>query len=90
MSRHHRESKRGWAGIRARAIRQAGRRCQTCGRPGRLEVHHPTPLSEGGTHDQPLEVTCRDCHLRAHHPPNPARDAWARFLTEEFASCGSP
>ena len=90
MSRHHRRHRAGWPRARQRAIANAGRRCQTCGRPGRLEVHHPTPLSEGGTHDQALVVTCRDCHLLAHHPPDPAREAWARFLTEEFASCGSP
>ena len=85
MSRHHREHKRGWAGIRARAIRAAGRRCTRCGLPGRLEVHHPIQLSKGGTHDQALEVVCRDCHLARHHKPDPARVAWARFLQEEFS-----
>ena len=88
MSRHHRAHKRGWAAIRARAIRTAGRRCARCGRPGRLEVHHPRPLSEGGTNDQALEVVCRDCHLKQHHQPDPARLAWARFLkSEEFSAC---
>ena len=82
MSRHHREHKRGWAGIRARAIRAAGRRCTRCGLPGRLEVHHPTPLSQGGTHDQSLEVVCRDCHFVEHHLPDPARLAWVQFLQE--------
>ena len=87
MSRfHHRaENRRGWAAIRARAIRSAGRRCQRCGRPGRLEVHHPRPLSEGGTNDQALEVTCRVCHL-ARHQHDPARDAWVTFL-QELSTC---
>ena len=84
MSRHHHRHKRGWARIRARAIRTAGRRCARCGRPGRLEVHHPRPLSEGGTHDQALEVVCRVCHFAAHHTTDPARLAWSRFLQEEF------
>ena len=93
MSRHHHTAahKRGWARIRARAIRKAGRRCARCGRPGRLEVHghlevhHPRPLSEGGTHDQALEVVCRICHFVEHHKPDPARLAWVRFLQEEFS-----
>ena len=86
MSRHHHRPahKRGWPRIRARAILDAGRRCARCGRPGRLEVHHPRPLSEGGTHDQALEVVCRNCHLSQHHQPDPARLAWAKFLQEEF------
>ena len=89
MSRyHHRPAhKRGWTGIRARAIRSAGRRCTRCGRAGRLEVHHPLPLSKGGDNDQALEVVCRDCHLARHHLPDPARLAWARFLQEEFSAC---
>ena len=86
MSRYHHRAayKRGWTRIRARAIRAAGRRCTRCGRPGRLEVHHPRRVSKGGTHDQALEVVCRDCHCAEHHT-DPARLAWARFLHEEFA-----
>ena len=87
MSRHHRKHKRGWSVIRARAIRAAGRRCTRCGLPGRLEVHHPTPLSKGGDHDQALEVVCRTCHLARHPQPDPARRAWARFLQEELSAC---
>ena len=84
MSRHHRAHKRGWARIRQRAIRDAGRRCARCLRAGKLEVHHPVPLSEGGTHAQALEVVCRVCHFAEHHTTDPAREAWARFLHEEF------
>ena len=84
MSRfHHRPAnKRGWAAIRAIAIRAAGRRCTRCHRPGRLEIHHPLPLSEGGDNGQALEVICRVCHLARHHKPDPARLAWATFLQE--------
>ena len=82
---HHRpEHKRGWTAIRARAIAADGRRCTRCGLPGRLEVHHPRPLSHGGDNDQALEVLCRDCHLHQHHTPDPDRLAWSRFLQEEF------
>ena len=85
MSRHHRTHKRGWDRIRQTAIVKAGRRCTRCGFAGKLEVHHPRPLSQGGTHDQTLEVVCRVCHLQEHHKPDPARLAWARFLQQEFA-----
>ena len=87
MSRHHRAHKRGWERIRARAVRSAGRRCTRCGFAGKLEVHHPTPLSQGGTHDQELEVVCRLCHFARHHIPDPDREAWTRFLREEFSTC---
>ena len=88
MSRyHHRPANtRGWAAIRARAIRAAGRRCTHCGFAGKLEVHHPRPLSAGGTNTQALEVICRMCHLQRHFPPDPARAAWVTFL-QEFARC---
>ena len=85
MSRHHRAHRAGWDRIRARALRRAGRRCSKCGRPGRLEVHHPIPLSDGGTHAQALAVVCRDCHFAEHRKSDPAREAWAQFLQEEFS-----
>ena len=86
MSRHHHrpEHKRGWTAIRARAIRAAGRRCSRCGFAGKLSVHHPTPLSRGGDNDQALEVVCRNCHLSQHHQPDPDREAWGRYLEEEY------
>ena len=88
MSRyHHRpENRRGWTRIRARAIRAAGRRCVVCRRAGRLEVHHPIPLSRGGDNDQALEVVCRICHLARHHKNDPARVAWVSFV-QELAAC---
>ena len=87
MSRyHHRpEHRRGWTAIRARAIRAAGRRCTRCGFAGKLEVHHPIPLSTGGTHEQALAVVCRVCHLSQHRRLGPDRTAWSTFLHEEFS-----
>ena len=82
MSRHHRAHRRGWERIRAREIRKAGRRCSRCGLPGRLEVHHPRPLSRGGDHAQALEVVCRVCHFAEHRNTDPARAAWVSFLGE--------
>lgn len=85
MSRHHRTHRAGWDRVRKLALVASGRRCNRCKKAGRLEVHHPTRLSQGGTHDQALEVVCRDCHLSQHNPPDPAREAWGRFLIEVFA-----
>ena len=87
MSRHHRTHRAGWDRTRKRAILAAGRRCARCGFAGRLEVHHPTQLSQGGTHAQALEVVCRNCHFLQHHKPDRAREAWVMFLKEEFAAC---
>ena len=89
MSRHHhtRPNKRGWERIRRWELERAGRRCERCGRAGRLAVHHvDVPLSEGGTNDQRLEVVCRVCHLSEHQQPDPARAAWRDFMREQ-ATC---
>lgn len=85
MSKHHRAHKRGWDRIRKRALAAAGRRCTRCGFAGKLEVHHPRPLSTGGTHEQALEVVCRNCHLQHHRRLGPDRTAWSTFLNEEFS-----
>ena len=93
MSLHHRRpaNRRGHAVRRKRAIAKAGRRCQRCGRPGRLmarrlEAHHPIPLSAGGAPDQPLEVVCRECHFVEYNKTDPARVAWRSFV-RELAAC---
>ena len=45
--------------------------CEACLKNGRLvateEVHHKTPLSEGGTHaKENLVALCKSCHARIH------------------------
>lgn len=37
---------------------------------GRLEVHHKKPVAQGGAwYDlENLEVLCRGCHIKHHHP----------------------
>ena len=51
--------------MRAEVLRNAGYRCSGCGRPGRLEVDHVTPLSRGGApYDKAnLQCLCRSCHI---------------------------
>ena len=64
-----------WARARKAAKDVAKWRCQRCGRPGRLEVHHRTPLERGGAPFDPgnLEVLCRGCHVAHHRPENHRR-----------------
>ena len=62
-------------GIKARLIRQAGKRCQGCGfqfqgnehqlarERGAMELDHKIPLARGGgSHHSNLQVLCLPCH----------------------------
>ena len=71
-----------WAAARAAARARAGFRCERCGRPGRVEVHHRTPISAGGApyDERNLEVLCRQCHFMAEPGRDAARDEWRRAL----------
>ena len=42
-----------------------GYRCRACGRPGRLECDHVTPLHRGGDRwdMDNLQTLCRGCHI---------------------------
>ena len=84
MSRFHQGlNRRWWARARAEAMTRAGWRCARCGRHGRLDCHHRTPLSEGGApYDQRnIEVLCRACHYtESGQIPIKGRDAWMRRL----------
>jgi hypothetical protein len=51
-----------WRARRARAIALAGGRCERCGRPGRLEVHHVTYARLGRERDRDLRALCHRCH----------------------------
>lgn len=62
-----------WKMARRVALDAAGWRCSTCGRAGRLEVHHIRRVSEdvdgAGWYEQSnLRVLCRDCHFATHRP----------------------
>jgi len=74
-----------WSTIRRKRLRQDDYTCQECGNTrddADLEVHHRTPVSEGGSHElENLITLCRDCHLDAHgweKNPKPRRE----FLTD--------
>ena len=73
-NRHQRDPRtakrygRRWRKIR-QAFLTAHPLCEECKKQGRYtpaeEVHHITPLSEGGTHDyENLMALCKSCHSR--------------------------
>ena len=76
-----------WARVRREVFDRDGWRCTKCGGAGSLECHHVTELRHGGDpYDKAnLQTFCRNCHVRHHNPPDPARDAW-RALVAEIAS----
>lgn len=90
-SRFHRLlSSARWERVRRRELERAGWRCEACGRPGALEVHHKRPLHRGGAAFDPsnLTVLCRTCHISTHKRPlTPAERAW-RDLVRRIASGG--
>ena len=73
-----------WARLRRRLLEAVGWRCQRCGRPGVLEVHHQRQLRDGGGHeDENLEVLCRACHIQHHKPTlSPEAQAWRDLVDE--------
>ena len=60
--------RRAWGRARRAALDRDGWRCQTCGKAGRLEVHHLKPLEHGGKPFDPSNLTtiCREDHIRIH------------------------
>jgi 5-methylcytosine-specific restriction endonuclease McrA len=54
-----------WQQRRRQIIRARGRRCQRCGSPRRLQLHHKTYLRLGHERDADLELLCPKCHTKA-------------------------
>lgn len=57
-----------WRQKRTEILKRDGQTCQHCGTEERLEVHHITPISEGGSRldGDNLTVLCKDCHIDTH------------------------
>ena len=90
LSRHHtHQDARRWAAVRRAVFERDGWRCVECGRAGRLECDHATPLDRGGDPwDQAnLQTLCRACHITKtreenRRPLTAAELAWRAFVAE--------
>ena len=51
-----------WRAARMNAIRKAFYRCEKCGSPIRLEVHHLSYDNLGNERKEDLRVLCEKCH----------------------------
>ena len=68
MSHHHvRLRARRWAAVRRAVFERDGWRCVMCGKAGRLECDHITPLEREPGQDvydpNGLQTLCRACHI---------------------------
>ncbi len=75
---------------------RAGGCCERCGRrSGRLDIHHKTPVSEGGDNSfENLELLCRPCHTLEHERDFELKPHWraaraSRSTSREAAAVGS-
>ena len=69
VSRHHvKLNPRRWAAARRTVLERDGYRCVECGRAGRFEADHITPLQRGPGQDpydlNGLQTLCRSCHIK--------------------------
>ena len=92
MSRHHTHlDARRWAAVRRAVFERDGFRCCECGKAGRLEVDHVTPLQrEPGQNPYDingLQELCRACHIEKtrrenQREPTLAEQAWRELVNE--------
>lgn len=64
--RHVRQQSPAWRRLRAGVLGRAGGRCESCGAPGPLAVHHLTYERLGRERLGDLRALCARCHTRAH------------------------
>ena len=92
MSRNHLQfhSLR-WAAVRRAVFARDGWRCSECGRAGKLEFDHITPLQREPGQDpydpNGLQSLCRECHIEKtrrenRRPLTPAELAWRELVAE--------
>ena len=92
MSRHHAHlNARRWAAVRRAVFERDGFRCVRCGRAGRLECDHITPLQREPGQDpfdvNGLQTVCRSCHTAKtarenRRPLTLAELAWRELVAE--------
>ena len=78
---HH---NRAWANASLKRRDLDNWRCQSCGRAGRLEVHHVKSMRDGGGNElSNLKTLCRTHHIAIHRQPQtPNQRAWAALVEE--------
>ena len=92
MSKHHivLHYKR-WQDVRRQVFQRDGWRCVECGRAGRLECDHITPLQREPGQDpfdvNGLQTLCRKCHIEKTRHENrreltPAEAKWRDLVAE--------
>ncbi len=92
MSEAHRAlDRRRWSIVRRQVFERDGWRCCHCGRAGRLECDHITPLEREPGQDafdpSGLQTLCRSCHITKTARENrraltPAETAWRELVNE--------
>ena len=92
MSNNHlRMNSRRWERVRRYVFYRDGYRCVMCGRAGRLECDHITPLQREPGQDpydvNELQALCRSCHVQKtarenRKPLSAERLAWIDLLAE--------
>ena len=62
---HAAVDKRRWRAVRRTVFDLDGWRCRPCGKAGRMEVDHVTPLHKDGDPwaESDLQTLCRGCHI---------------------------
>ena len=90
MSRHHiRLNAHRWAAVRRAVFERDRFRCTSCGKAGRLECDHVTPLqrepSQNPYDPNGLQTLCRACHIEktrreSRREPTPAEAAWRALV----------
>ena len=82
-----------WQALRQFCLERAGFRCESCGRPGRLDCHHLLPIRkafEQAFDPENIEILCRSCHCRSDNemrggpPPSPDRIEWQLYRGNEL------
>lgn len=75
-----------WRQLRLEILDRDGWRCRACGKAGKMEVDHITPLRRGGAELDPgnLQALCRSCHAekskREARRESAGQRAWRAFL----------
>ena len=92
MSRHHTHlSARRWTTVRRKVFERGDYRCVMCGRAGRLECDHSTPMQHEPGQDPydpaGCQTLCRRCHIEKtrqenRREPTPAESAWRELVAE--------